>query len=548
MDQHSPLGTPVKAQSSPNVRLGSGSVSPASTGKTTSEKRAPRRRRNSAGQNQRTLASWLKPSKSSGLIEMNQMTDTATDMGKAMAAETNRDLKAATGRDEITEIETTSRPETERLSHMKRPDLIQGVRAPSDLPKIAFSTPTSTATAVSNQCSAPQSVRTAQLPKDTGGLLGVVPKGSAASPKLQGLEVALSTDLPDLNNFDSEPSSLHGAEAAPPSGISDLKAIAEALPLNDSACGDTARSSLSKACKTDEEPLQPGTPVRHVEGDRSQSVGAIGAEKQGHRPFATDRLSSPPSPDFYRSKSAPSTSPSWGWIPAAVRKDMWKAFFRIAEVLRQDIKRSETWHGCIYAFKAKDDPQGSDYVKIGVTASVEDRMKEHKICYGVCELIFPPKDEQLVLFEHAKRVERLIHAELVEQALQVACPKGLHRSHGEWFHVDGKHAIAVIRKWCEWMRSSPYEERPIHPNTPTGGQKSPRAANELEEPPQTPSRTPPQTPPVTTPATTPRKTPRRTQREAPTTYWRLKPVEPSFIMEIWPLKTVPAKHLVKALD
>src|SRR5271155_321434 len=145
------------------------------------------------------------------------------------------------------------------------------------------------------------------------------------------------------------------------------------------------------------------------------------------------------------------------------RKKTTQAFFWIAQHLRRDLTQAEIPARYIYAFKVKD-PQGKDYVKIGVTSNPKRRIKDHERCYGECHQIYPPQGEESVLVDHASRVENLIHAELVEQAMLLErCPRyqQKHRCHGEWFDVEERHAIAVIRKWTEWMNTSPYEKKPI---------------------------------------------------------------------------------------
>jgi T5orf172 domain len=54
--------------------------------------------------------------------------------------------------------------------------------------------------------------------------------------------------------------------------------------------------------------------------------------------------------------------------------------------------KREMPEGYIYAFKVKD-PQGRDYVKVGVTHDFKRRMKIHEKCYGECERIYPPEGE-----------------------------------------------------------------------------------------------------------------------------------------------------------
>ena len=180
-----------------------------------------------------------------------------------------------------------------------------------------------------------------------------------------------------------------------------------------------------------------------------------------------------------RSPSPGSLNVVWVWTVTERRKKMSQAFFWIVHELHRDLTKREMPAGYIYAFKAKD-PQGRDYVKIGVTSNLKRRMKTHEICYGECERIYPPEGEKLVPVDHACRVECLIHAELVEWSMSLErCPRlrQRHNCHREWFDVEERHAIAVIRKWSEWMNSSPYEEKA---STEISRKKSPKASAEAK--------------------------------------------------------------------
>ena len=154
---------------------------------------------------------------------------------------------------------------------------------------------------------------------------------------------------------------------------------------------------------------------------------------------------------------------------------------------------------------------GMDYVKIGYAANITRRMKEHARCYGECELIYPPPGEKFVRVDHACRVENLIHSELKGQSMSLErCPRYRHKYHGEWFDVEERHAIAVIRKWSKWMSSSPYEERLIEKS-----KEKPRSRRSSAK----------------------AKSPNRETPEATATVkWRLKTLERNTLMKIcWPL-------------
>jgi hypothetical protein len=231
----------------------------------------------------------------------------------------------------------------------------------------------------------------------------------------------------------------------------------------------------------------PSAGVRTPGSEEGDDFRSSSPPSNGESDFEDDSLAlvrSSPSPGWDRESmsSAMIRSPSpgglnvvWIWKITERRKKMSQAFFWIAHDLCRDLTKPEIPEGYIYAFTVKD-PQGRDYVKIGVTRNIKLRMRNHRICYGECERIYPPEGEKFVPVDHAYRVERLIHAELVEQAMLLErCPRcrQRHNGHGEWFDVEERHAIAVIRKWCEWMSRSPYEEKPS-----TGiSQKSPGASS-----------------------------------------------------------------------
>jgi len=209
----------------------------------------------------------------------------------------------------------------------------------------------------------------------------------------------------------------------------------------------------------------------------------------------------------------------WEWKFTERRKLMYQALSSILHKVCNNLKPTETLPGFIYAFKVKD-PQGRGYVKIGVTQDFASRSKAHEKCYGKCEGIYPPAGETPVCIGYAHRVENLIHAELVEYAMVLEqCPKHrqVHRSHREWFDIEEKYAVAVIRKWCQWISSSPYEEVPVDAKYQT--QETPRRRKSSRKP-STPS--------------TPSK-PSKPPEPPPKSQWRLKPMEDSFIAKIWPL-------------
>jgi hypothetical protein len=615
---------PVKAQSIPDVRLDSkednGSASPGSTGEKTNDTLIPLRRTDSPGQKQGTLMSWLKPSKSIGNLKTDTTRDTGTDTKRAVATDTEKDRDTTTE----TNSRTATNPASEQVfnlpgaagcftfrapsplngapSAVKQPALNQDVRPLFDFLKTASPPNPSTATLLEDAHLVRLSNGTPQHhgPTAVPSVNRSVSKPRAGLSLFRDSEASPSVDFSD-RNFHSDPSPLHSGQAAPPSGIFDWKATLDPLRLGNTACGDAAPSGLLAEGKTTNRPFQPEIPVRPAESDRTQSMSALRAEKQGSQHPNTHQLLSPTSNAFLGHNSAQSTVPSspvprrrlpgpdadehsndsqthhsassstgrntpvpnaslrtpgsvedndcfgssppfkkdsdsedyslalirspspgsldviWNWTITELRTQMSQAFFCIAKQLCQDLKPKDMSDDYIYAFKVKD-PQGGGYVKIGVASNIKSRMKTHEKCYGECERIYPPQGEKFVRVDHAYRVERLIHAELVERGmLLMLCPRDRqnHNCHGEWFEVEERHAIAVIRKWSEWMSSSPYEEKPlIKSNQRKTPSRKSASRKSLEA-----------------------KSPNgKSPKASPTTKWGLKIQERNIMMKIcWPL-------------
>jgi hypothetical protein len=248
--------------------------------------------------------------------------------------------------------------------------------------------------------------------------------------------------------------------------------------------------------------------------------------------------SSPPDYDHESVSSALIRSPSpgglnviWRWTITDKRAKTSQAFFNIVEQLCRDLNQTETEDGYIYALKVKD-PQAMDYVRIGVAKNIPRRIKNHEVCYGECERIYPPVGEKFVRVDHASRVEKLIHAELVEKAMWLEqCPRSrqTHGCHGEWFKVAERHAIAVIRKWSEWIGSAPYEEKDCLPAMHQRKSPSRRSASRDSLRAKSPNAKSPKPP--------------------PTTKWRLRRLEQSTLMKVcWPLDPWAAKRDDDAID
>lgn len=99
-------------------------------------------------------------------------------------------------------------------------------------------------------------------------------------------------------------------------------------------------------------------------------------------------------------------------------------------------------------------------VKIGVTnVTVASRLevgKGWRKCHPELVHKYPTKS---IKFPHARRVERLIHAELrISRHRQIGCPHCARNSHVELFAVPLAQAIEVTKRWTEWACGLPYDK------------------------------------------------------------------------------------------
>ncbi|CEJ88347.1 hypothetical protein VHEMI04692 [[Torrubiella] hemipterigena] len=123
---------------------------------------------------------------------------------------------------------------------------------------------------------------------------------------------------------------------------------------------------------------------------------------------------------------------------------------RVGKALKKSSCGDETKSGYLYAYKV----QGNDeFVKIGYTTrSTTVRHGEwEEACYRRPESVY-----EGALVPNALRLERLIHAELVNEKVRIYC-EACQKQHLEWFEISNEKAIGVIRKWELWMRGNPYE-------------------------------------------------------------------------------------------
>ena len=132
--------------------------------------------------------------------------------------------------------------------------------------------------------------------------------------------------------------------------------------------------------------------------------------------------------------------------PAALRK-----------VLLQDLTERDRKGGWIYVYWFEG---GFGLVKIGLTTiGIKKRLQQWKAqCLKQPKLGFPSSSDEYIKVPNVYRVEALVHAELKDRRRkELDCP-GCGKTHIEWFEEPWPHAVEVIKRWSNWMRTQPYEQ------------------------------------------------------------------------------------------
>ncbi|KAJ4153044.1 hypothetical protein LMH87_009552 [Akanthomyces muscarius] len=129
------------------------------------------------------------------------------------------------------------------------------------------------------------------------------------------------------------------------------------------------------------------------------------------------------------------------------------------ELLRSENKKTannEVSPGLVYVFAV---PGNEGFVKVGFTTKeVKERHEKwSKDCNRDSTLLYP-LEKVPPKVKHAHRVERLVHAELMEHNVRIYCER-CGMQHIEWFEAEADVAIASVKKWSLWMEANPYEER-----------------------------------------------------------------------------------------
>lgn len=118
-------------------------------------------------------------------------------------------------------------------------------------------------------------------------------------------------------------------------------------------------------------------------------------------------------------------------------------------------EKNEVHSGFVYLYKV---PGNDAFVKVGfTTGSVQDRFKKWKKYCNRDPTVLYPISTAAKTVVHAHRVERLVHAELMEHRIRHYCER-CEKQHVEWFEVSADAAIAAVKKWSLWTAGKPYEE------------------------------------------------------------------------------------------
>jgi len=114
---------------------------------------------------------------------------------------------------------------------------------------------------------------------------------------------------------------------------------------------------------------------------------------------------------------------------------------------------SEEGWGYIYILRSKWDISTMSVLKIGFSKyHPEHRAHELASCLSAPEIV-----AHTPLIPHAKRIETIIHTELVaKRKIQVCGQCG--QKHGEWFTISHAESREVVTRWSRWVFRQPYLE------------------------------------------------------------------------------------------
>lgn len=126
----------------------------------------------------------------------------------------------------------------------------------------------------------------------------------------------------------------------------------------------------------------------------------------------------------------------------------------LKELIAKPLSQADLKSGFIYIFWN----QGSfGMVKIGRTNDLERRLKEWKRCKSTHFYHKASQNGELLKVPYVQRIEKLIHAELVNIRKTQACDTCRNtKVHKEWFQISEAKAVEVFQKWRTWILNEPY--------------------------------------------------------------------------------------------
>ncbi|KZF22292.1 DUF1766-domain-containing protein [Xylona heveae TC161] len=130
------------------------------------------------------------------------------------------------------------------------------------------------------------------------------------------------------------------------------------------------------------------------------------------------------------------------------------SYEEVRKQMREELDSIDREDGYVYLYEVEGN---NEFVKIGYTGRTPDvRHEEWEFtCNRVPKALYPVPFDPKMKVPNARRVEALCHAELRHRQIRHYC-KLCDKQHLEWFEISPAEAIAIIRKWSEWMRTQPY--------------------------------------------------------------------------------------------
>lgn len=191
----------------------------------------------------------------------------------------------------------------------------------------------------------------------------------------------------------------------------------------------------------------------------------------GPRPFFRKVTPSPAQQS--QGEQSPAPQPLAPQSPAPQHEQNTHAFdIHRPETIARSIRKllSDSFEeGVIYVLKAPrffqsyEPAKGKQWVKIGITRDVKERIRDLKRECGFTDLTECFSSEGLVRMDLLRRMERVCHEELNNFRRTIQCKEGVNGAkcntlHAEWFEVHEDVAIRTVKRWRKFLDYKPYED------------------------------------------------------------------------------------------